>query len=77
MDHTTRAVLAQADVDDTTNEITQFQPLLDGVDLTGAVVTADALSRSRHKASYAEVFVMPRWGVVGAAVGVTGLVRSA
>jgi hypothetical protein len=43
MDHSSRAVLAQADVNDTTNEITRFQPLLNGVDLTGAVVTADAL----------------------------------
>jgi hypothetical protein len=33
MDHTSRAVLAQTDVNHTTNEITQFQPLLDGVDL--------------------------------------------
>jgi hypothetical protein len=40
MDHTTRAVLAQTDVDHTTNEITQFRPLLD---LAGRVVTADAL----------------------------------
>jgi predicted transposase YbfD/YdcC len=33
MDHTSRAVLAQTDVNLTTNEITRFQPLLDGVDL--------------------------------------------
>jgi hypothetical protein len=38
MDHTSRAVLAQADVDGTTNEIPQFQPLLDGVELSGAVI---------------------------------------
>jgi predicted transposase YbfD/YdcC len=43
MDYTSHAVLGQADMDATTNEITQFQPLLDGVDLTGTVVTADAL----------------------------------
>jgi predicted ATPase with chaperone activity len=64
MDHPTRAVLAQADVDDTTNEIAGFQPLLDRLDLAATVVTADALSRHRHKASYAEVVVMPRWRVV-------------
>jgi hypothetical protein len=29
MDHTTRAVLGQTDVDTTSNEITQFRPLLD------------------------------------------------
>jgi DDE_Tnp_1-associated/Transposase DDE domain len=43
MDHTSRAVLAQADVDDTTNEVTRFRPLLEGLDLAGRVITADAL----------------------------------
>jgi predicted transposase YbfD/YdcC len=52
MDHTTGAVLAQADVDATTNEITRFQPLLDGVDLTGAVVTADALHTQHAHADW-------------------------
>ena len=52
VDHTTGAVLAQADVDATTNEITRFQPLLDGVDLTGAVVTADALHTQHAHADW-------------------------
>jgi hypothetical protein len=43
MEHTTGAVLAQTDVEGKTNEITRFRPLLDGLDLTGRVVTADAL----------------------------------
>jgi DDE_Tnp_1-associated len=43
MDHTTRAVLAQTDVDHTTNEIARFRPLLDSLELAGWVVTADAL----------------------------------
>jgi len=43
MDHTTGAVLAQADVEATTNEIARFRPLLDGLDLADTVVTADAL----------------------------------
>ena len=43
MDHTSRRVLGQAGVDHTTNEITQFRPLLDRLDLTATVVTADAL----------------------------------
>jgi predicted transposase YbfD/YdcC len=43
MDHTSRAVLAQTDVDHTINEITQFQPLLEGLDLAGRVITADAM----------------------------------
>jgi hypothetical protein len=42
MDHTTSAVLGQADVGHTTNEITRFRPLLEDLDLTGTVVTADA-----------------------------------
>jgi len=42
MDHTSRAVLAQTEVDGKTNEITRFRPLLDRLDLTGTVVTADA-----------------------------------
>ena len=52
MDHTSRAVLAQADVDATTNEITQFRPLLDGLDLAGRVVTADALHTQREHADW-------------------------
>jgi predicted transposase YbfD/YdcC len=43
MDHTTRAVLGQTDVDHTTNEIARFQPLLEDLDLAGRVLTADAL----------------------------------
>jgi predicted transposase YbfD/YdcC len=52
MEHTTRRVLGQADVDDTTNEITQFQPLLDGLDLAEAVITADALHTQREHADW-------------------------
>jgi predicted transposase YbfD/YdcC len=52
MDHTTRAVLAQADVEGKTNEITRFRPLLDGLDLTDTVVTADALHTQREHADW-------------------------
>jgi len=52
MDHTTSAVLAQTDVDATTNEITGFQPLLEGLDLTGRVVTADAMHTQRAHADW-------------------------
>jgi DDE_Tnp_1-associated/Transposase DDE domain len=52
MDHTTHAVLAQADVDHTTNEIARFRPLLDRLDLTAAVVTADALHTQREHADW-------------------------
>jgi len=64
LDHHDRAVLAQRDVPAATNEIALFAPLLAGLDLAGAVVTADALCRCRHNASYAEVGVMPRWWAV-------------
>jgi DDE_Tnp_1-associated/Transposase DDE domain len=52
MEHTTRRVLGQADVDHTTNEIARFRPLLDGLDLVEAVVTADALHTQREHADW-------------------------
>ena len=47
-----RAVLAQRDVDEKTNEITQVKPLLEDVDITGALVTADALHVQKETARY-------------------------
>lgn len=47
-----RAVIAQRDIDQKTNEITQVQPLLDDLDLTGALVTADAMHVQRETARY-------------------------
>ena len=41
--HGSGLVVAQQRVDDKTNEITSVEPLLEGIDLTGAVVTGDAL----------------------------------
>jgi hypothetical protein len=52
MDHTPRAVLAQTDVDPTTNEIARFRPLLDHLHLTDTVVTADALHTQREHADW-------------------------
>jgi predicted transposase YbfD/YdcC len=52
MDHTSRGVLAQTQVDAKTNEITGFQPLLDGVDLAGRVLTADAMHTQREHADW-------------------------
>jgi len=52
MDHTSRAVLAQTQVDTKTNEITRFQPLLEDLDLAGRVVTADAMHTQREHADY-------------------------
>jgi hypothetical protein len=45
-------VLAQRDVDQKTNEITQVRPLLDNVDITGALVTADAMHVQKDTARY-------------------------
>jgi predicted transposase YbfD/YdcC len=46
------AVIAQREVGHKTNEITQVRPLLDGLDLRGAVVTLDALHAQRATARY-------------------------
>ncbi|MFK0114726.1 ISAs1 family transposase [Streptomyces sp. NPDC090994] len=45
-------VLAQRQVDGKSNEIPAFAPLLDNIDLTGAVVTADALRTQHDHAAY-------------------------
>ncbi|WP_438293323.1 ISAs1 family transposase [Streptomyces sp. HUAS TT7] len=52
LDHDSGIVLGQVDVDGKTNEITQFQPLLDPLDLAGKVFTADALHTQRAHARY-------------------------
>lgn len=52
VDHATAVVLGQVDVETKTNEITCFQPLLDGIELAGAVVTSDAMHTQREHAEY-------------------------
>jgi predicted transposase YbfD/YdcC len=52
LDHHDGAVLAQREVPTATNEIAEFQPLLDGLDLAGVIVTADALHTQRDHASF-------------------------
>ena len=42
LDHAEGVVLAQRVVDGKSNEITAFAPLLDGIDITGVIITADA-----------------------------------
>jgi len=66
IDQHTRVVLGQVSIDTRvegkTSEISRFAPLLDtltALDLTDVVITADALCRARHKASYEDVTVMP------------------
>lgn len=66
VDHHSGAVLAQTAVDGKTNEITRFVPLLADVDLTGAVVTADALHTQREHA---------RWLVEGRNAGYVFVVK--
>jgi predicted transposase YbfD/YdcC len=52
LDQRACAVLAQAGVDGKTNEVTRFVPLLEPLDLTGHVVTADALHTQRGHAEF-------------------------
>jgi Transposase DDE domain len=52
MDHATRAVLAQRQVNGAPGEVPAFQPLLAGLDLTDAVVTADALHTHADAAEF-------------------------
>ena len=52
LDHTHGVVLGQVDVEAKTNEIPMFTTLLDRIELSGAVVTADAMHAQRAHASY-------------------------
>jgi hypothetical protein len=52
MDHITRQVLAQRQVAGAPDEVPAFQPLLDGLDLDGVVVTADALQTHPEAAEF-------------------------
>ena len=52
VDHTTGVTRGQVVVDAKSNEITAFVPLLDQVDLTDVVVTADAMHTQDAHASY-------------------------
>jgi predicted transposase YbfD/YdcC len=52
MEHATRAVLAQRQVGGAPEEVTAFAPLLDGLDLAGTVVTADALQTHPEAAEF-------------------------
>jgi predicted transposase YbfD/YdcC len=52
MDHATRAVLAQRQVDGAPGEVPAFQPLLADLDLDGVVVTADALHTHADAAEF-------------------------
>jgi len=51
-DTATGVVLGQAVVDGKTNEINVFGPLLDRVDIAGAIITADALHTQRAHVAY-------------------------
>jgi predicted transposase YbfD/YdcC len=51
-DHAHGVVLGQVEVGAKTNEIPLFSTLLDRIDITGAVITADALHAQRDHATY-------------------------
>jgi predicted transposase YbfD/YdcC len=50
--HESQTVIAQRQVDAKSNEIPAFAPLLERLDLNGAVVTADAMHTQREHARY-------------------------
>jgi predicted transposase YbfD/YdcC len=50
--HEEKVIIAQHRIPDDTNEITQVRGLLENVDLSGAVVTADAVNAQRDTADY-------------------------
>jgi hypothetical protein len=77
LDQASGAVLGQVAVAEKGNEIAAFTTLLDQVDLTDVLVTADALCRARHKASYEDVAVMPMCWPGLLLVAATWAVRSA
>ncbi|MGH9066826.1 MAG: transposase, partial [Acidimicrobiales bacterium] len=52
MVHREGAVIAQRDVGHKDNEITEFGPLLAGLDLENKVVTADAMHAQRAHATF-------------------------
>lgn len=51
-DHVSGVVLGQTVVEGKTNEINAFAPLLDRIDITGALITADALHTQHRHATY-------------------------
>lgn len=52
LEHADGVVLGQRVVDEKSNEIKAFAPLLEGIDITGVIVTADALHTQREHAEY-------------------------
>jgi predicted transposase YbfD/YdcC len=52
MEHTTRRVLAQREVDGAPGEVPGLKPLLERLDLAGTVVTADALQTHSEAANF-------------------------
>lgn len=52
MVHGEGVIVAQHEVDEKSNEITAFRPLLEGLELKGALVTADAMHTQREHARF-------------------------
>jgi DDE_Tnp_1-associated/Transposase DDE domain len=77
LDQASGVVLGQIQVAAKGSEVAAFTTLLDELDLTDVLVTADALCRARHKASYEDVAVMPMCWPGLLLVAATWAVRSA
>jgi hypothetical protein len=75
--HDGAIVIAQRQIPDKGSEITELAALVAELDLTGTVVTVDALCRHRHKASYVDLRIMPMSGPKALVVAVSVVVRSA
>ncbi len=52
VDHQAGLVLGQVDVDGKANEISMFAPLMDTIELAGALITADAMHTQKEHARY-------------------------
>jgi hypothetical protein len=50
--HNEKVVISQYEVDEKSNEITAFKPLIDNLDIEGKVITADAIYAQREHARY-------------------------
>ena len=77
LDQASGAVLGQVAVEEKGSEVAAFTTLLDDLDLTDVLITADALCRHRHNASYEDVTVMPMWRPGPLLVATSWALRSA
>jgi hypothetical protein len=77
LDLASGVVLGQVTVAEKSSEIAAFTTLLDDLDLTDVLITADAFCPRRHNASYEDVTVMPMCWLGLLLVAATWTLRSA